>query len=62
MTHTGEPSLPITNIRYAADGKIAFTYKGREFLIKEPEDVILVNTNAKAANQWIIHRYGFLLY
>jgi len=51
----------IDNIRYAQDGKIAFTFNGQEFLIKEPQDVILVGTNKDLARKWIAKSYGFLL-
>jgi GNAT superfamily N-acetyltransferase len=51
----------ISNIRYAQDGKIAFTFNGQDFLIKEPSDVILVGTDQNLARKWIAKRYGFLL-
>jgi hypothetical protein len=51
----------IDNIRYAQDGKIAFTFNGQEFLIKEPQDVLLVGSDKDMARKWIAKSYGFLL-
>lgn len=51
----------IGNIRYAQDDKIAFTFNGQDFLIKEPRDVILVGADKDIARKWIAKRYGYLL-
>ena len=61
MTESPIYDPPLKNIRYADDGKIAFEYNGNTYFIKEPDDVILVGTDPKAACRWIIYRYGFLL-
>ena len=50
----------IDNIRYSRDGKIAFNFRGHTILIREPMDVLLVDSG-EAAQRWIANGYGFLL-
>jgi hypothetical protein len=50
----------IENIRYSRDGKIAFDFRGHTVLIREPMDVLLVDSG-EAAQRWIANGYGFLL-
>ncbi len=61
----------IQNIRYGPLGKILFDVEDdrsepgwciRTFTIKEPKDVLLVDTgNDAAATKWIRARYGYLI-
>ena len=51
----------ISNIRYGELGKIVFDYKGVEITIKEPDDVMLVDSPLPEASRWIWDKYKLML-
>ena len=57
-TYSGLAS-EIKNIRYDVPGKIAFDFRGRKILIREPHDVLLVGFSQ--APLWIAKNYSILL-
>ena len=60
MKSTKEIAKDVTSVRYGEPGKIIFTYRGQDYIIKEPHDVMLVGYLEHAA-LWFVDRYCYLL-
>jgi hypothetical protein len=60
MKNIKEIAKDVTNVRYGEIGQIIFTFKGTDYIIKEPSGVILVGYLDLAA-EWFVDRYWYLL-
>ncbi len=49
----------ISNIHYADENKVGWTYNGNEFFIRDPQDVMIVGWDGAAL--WLAKNYGFLM-
>lgn len=60
MKNINEIAKEVTDVRYGEPGKVIFTFKGQDYIIKEPHDVMLVGY-LEHASLWFVDRYYCLL-